>query len=164
MGCTAIINKLVDDFGIMSKSKQLLTFIRSKLRETYEITVDPAMKYYLGHHIVKDRQNKNIYLDQAAMINDMAIKFNLPVIGYFPSTPMEYLPQEKTKSMVLLNEKGITDYQSRVGSVLYIAMHSRPDILFATSTCTKNQKHLQKQIYMQSIELFPTLLEQKTSL
>ena len=58
MGCKAIINKHVDDFGIMSKSKQLLTFIRSKLSEVYEITVDPTMKYYLGHHIVRDRQNK----------------------------------------------------------------------------------------------------------
>ena len=44
MGCTAIINKHVDDFGIMSKSKQLLTFIRSKLSEAYEVTVDLEMK------------------------------------------------------------------------------------------------------------------------
>ena len=54
---------------------------------------------------------------------------------------MEYLPQEKSKSSNLWNEKGIKDYQSRVGSVLYIAMHSRPDILFATSTCTTKTKN-----------------------
>ena len=97
------------------------------------------MKYYLGHHIVRDRQNKKIFLDQSAMIMDMATKFDLPLHGSFPSTPMEYLPQEK-KSMSLLNEKAIKDYQSRVGSVLYVAMHSRPDILFATSTCTTKTK------------------------
>jgi hypothetical protein len=97
------------------------------------------MKYYLGHHIVRDRQNKNIYLDQTAMIIDMATKFDLPLCGPFPSTPMEYLPQIK-QSYDLLNEKGIKDYQSRVGSVLYIAMHSRPDILYATSTCTTKTK------------------------
>ena len=140
MGCTAIINKHVDDFGIMSKSKQLLTYIRTKLSEVYEITVDPEMKYYLGHHIVRDRQNKKIYLDQTAMINDMAQKFQIPLSGPFPSTPMEYLPQDKAPK-VFLNEKGITDYQSRVGSVLYIAMHSRPDILFATATCTTKTKN-----------------------
>jgi len=141
MGCKAIINKHVDDFGIMSTSKQLLTFIRSKLSEVYEITCDPQMKYYLGHHIVRDRQNKKIYLDQTAMIIDMATKFDLPLHGPFPSTPMEYLPQEKIKSEDLLNEKGVKDYQSRVGSVLYIAMHSRPDILFATSSCTTKTKN-----------------------
>jgi len=139
MGCTAIINKHVDDFGIMSKSTQLLTYIRSKLSEVYEITVDPIMKYYLGHHIVRDRPNKKIYLDQTAMINDMATKFNLPFSGPFPSTPMEYLPQEKNQQ-IFLDENGIKDYQSRVGSVLYIAMHSRPDILYATSTCTTKTK------------------------
>jgi hypothetical protein len=53
---------------------------------------------------------------------------------------MEYLPQEKLDK-VLLNEKGITDYQSRVGSILYIAMHSRPDILFAIATCTTKTKN-----------------------
>ena len=105
MGCTAIINKHVDDFGIMSKSKQLLTYIRSKLSEVYEITVDPIMKYYLGHHIIRDRSNKKIYLDQTAMINDMAAKFNIPINGPFPSTPMEYLPQEKVP-LISLDEKG----------------------------------------------------------
>ena len=139
MGCKAIINKHVDDFGIMSTAKQLLTYIRSKLSEVYKITVDPTMKYYLGHHIVRDRQNKKIYLDQTAMIIDMAEKFNLPLDGPFPSTPMEYLPQEKIQKKYL-DDKGIKDYQSRVGSVLYIAMHTPPDILFATATSTTKTK------------------------
>jgi hypothetical protein len=72
MGQTAIINKHVDDFGIMSKSKQLLTFIRTELSKVYEITVEPTMKYYLGYHIVRDREKKKIYLEQTSMINDMA--------------------------------------------------------------------------------------------
>ena len=101
MGQTAIINKHFDDFGIMSKSRQLLTYIRSKLSEVYKITVDPTMKYYLGHHIVSDRENKYIYLDQTAMINDIGAKFNSPIDKAFPSTPMEYLPQEKTQKIYL---------------------------------------------------------------
>ena len=74
------------------------------------------------------------------MINDMAIKFELPLNGPFPSTPMEYLPQEPEQP-IFLNDKGINDYQSRVGSVLYIAMHTRPDILFATSSSTTKTKN-----------------------
>ena len=98
------------------------------------------MKYYLRHHIVRDRQNKKIILDQTAMIIDMANKFDIPLSGPFPSTPMEYLPQVAT-SKIFLNEKGIQDYQSRVGSVLYVAMHSRPDILFATASSTTKTKN-----------------------
>ena len=73
-GHTALINKHVDDFGLMSKSKQLITYIKSKLSEVYEITVDPEMKFYLGLHLVRDRKNKKIKLDQTAMIIDMATR------------------------------------------------------------------------------------------
>jgi hypothetical protein len=89
----------------MSKSKQQLTYIRTKLSEVYEITVDPEMKYYLGHHIVRDRQKKKIYLDQTAMINDIAQKFQIPLSGPFPSTPMEYLPQDPSDKELKTIEK-----------------------------------------------------------
>ena len=135
-GEKAILMKHVDDFGLMSKSKNLLTFIKSKLSEKYEITVDPEMKFYLGHHLVRDRKNKKIWLDQSAMIMDMATRFNIPTTGAFPSTPMEYMsPREKIPA-ILLNDKEKQDYQSRVGSILYVARHTRTDTLFSVAIST----------------------------
>ena len=67
----------------MSKSQELLTYIKTKLSEAYEITVDPEMKFYLGHHLVRDRKNKKMWLDQSAMISDMATRFNIPTTGTF---------------------------------------------------------------------------------
>jgi hypothetical protein len=58
-GQKAIIIKHVDDFRLMSKSQQLLTYIKTKLSEAYEITVDPEMKFYLGHHLVRDRKKRS---------------------------------------------------------------------------------------------------------
>jgi hypothetical protein len=135
-GNLAIINKHVDDFGLMSKSKELITYIKSKLSEVYEITVDPAMKFYLGLHLVRDRENKKIKLDQTAMIMDMATRFNIPTSGSFPSTPMEYMQTKDKPPAILLDEKGKTDYQSRVGSILYVARHTRTDILFSVAIST----------------------------
>ena len=135
-GHTALINKHVDDFGLMSKSKQLITYIKSKLSEVYEITVDPEMKFYLGLHLVRDRKNKKIKLDQTAMIIDMATRFNIPITGSFPSTPMEYIHLRDNAPAILLNDKGKTDYQSRVGSILYVARHTRTDILFSVAVST----------------------------
>ena len=112
-GNLAIINKHVDDFGLMSKLKELITYIKSKLSEVYEITVDPAMKFYLGLHLVRDREKK-IKLDQTAMIMDMATRFNILTSGPFPSTPMEYMQSKDKPPAILLDEKGKTDYQSRV--------------------------------------------------
>ena len=141
MGNTAIINKHVDDFGLMSKSKELITYIKSKLSEVYEITVDPEMRFYLGLHLVRDRKNKKIMLDQTAMILDMANKFNIPATGPFPSTPMEYMHLHDKPPAVRLDEKGITDYQSRVGSILYVARHTRTDILFSVAISTTKAQH-----------------------
>ena len=78
-GNLAIINKHVDDFGLMSKSKELITYIKSKLSEVYEITVDPEMKFYLGLHLVRDRENKKIKLDQTAMMRTkhIDVRYNM---------------------------------------------------------------------------------------
>jgi len=135
-GQTAIIIKHVDDFGLMSKSQSLLTFIKTKLSEAYEITVDPEMKFYLGHHLVRDRKNKKIWLDQSAMIMDMAVKFDIPTDGPFPSTPMEYMQHHDKPPAILLNDKEKQDYQSRVGSILYVARHTRTDTLFSVAIST----------------------------
>ena len=40
-----IITKHVDDFGLLSKSKKLITYVKNKLSEVYEITEDPEMKF-----------------------------------------------------------------------------------------------------------------------
>ena len=136
MGEKAIIMKHVDDFGLMSKSKSLLTFIKKKLAENYEITVDPDMKFYLGHHLVREREKRKIWLDQSAMIIDMATRFNIPTTGTFPSTAMEYIHDNEKPPTILLNKKEKTDYQSRVGSIIYVARHTRTDILYSVSICT----------------------------
>jgi len=61
--------------------------------------------------------------------------------GTFPSTPMEYLNKLDSSKGTLLNKQGIVDYQSRVGSVLYLAIMSRPDLLYATSILTNKTQH-----------------------
>ncbi len=64
MGHSAIITKHVDDFGIMSKSSMLIQYIKSKLSEIYEITVDPIMQFYLGYHIARNRAQLTLTLSQ----------------------------------------------------------------------------------------------------
>jgi len=64
MGQTAYITKHVDDFGLMSKSKMLIEYIKSKLAEVYDITVDTEMKYYLGYNITRNRLQRYIILTQ----------------------------------------------------------------------------------------------------
>jgi len=139
-GHFAIINKHVDDFGLLSKSKWLLDYIKNKLREVYIITVDEDMKYYLGYNIIRDRPKKSLMLNQCGYIDEFLFKYQIPLIGPFPSTPMDYLPRSEHAVKIFLDKKGITDFQSRVGSLLYLAIMSRPDILYAVATLTSCTK------------------------
>jgi len=111
MGHRAIIKKHVDDFGLLSKSRALLNYIKNKLSEVYVITEDPEMKFYLGYHIIRDRGKRSILLNQLGYILEFADRYHMPLTGPFPSTPMEYLPSTSIKSKTFLDQRGITDYQ-----------------------------------------------------
>ena len=135
-----IITKHVDDFGLLSKSKELITYVKNKLSEVYEITEDPEMKFYLGYNIKRDRMKKEMTLDQHGYITDFIEKYKIPITGQFPSTPMDYISQENKDPGKLLNEKEKTMFQSKVGTLLYLAIMTRPDILYATSIMTTKTK------------------------
>ncbi len=141
-GERAFISKHVDDFGLMSKSQQLIDYIKMKLSEIYTITVNLDMSYYLGFHIIRDRVKRSIILSQRGYIDTVLDRFNISrhASAIYPSTPMEYVKMSKTTPIVLLNVSQIVDYQSRVGSLLYLAIMSRPDILFAVSHLSRQCK------------------------
>jgi len=135
-----IITKHVDDFGLLSKSKEIITYVKNKLSEVYEITEDPEMKFYLGYNIKRDREKREMTLDQNGYIMDFIERYKIPTSGPFPTTPMEYLSQENKEQGNLLNEKEKTMFQSKVGTLLYLAIMTRPDILYATSIMTTKTK------------------------
>ena len=141
-GERAFISKHVDDFGLMSKSQQLIDYIKMKLSEIYTITFNLDMSYYLGFHIIRDRVERSIILSQRGYIDTVLDRFGISrhVNAIYPSTPMEYVKMSKTTPIVLINASQIVDYQSRVGLLLYLAIMSRPDILYAVSHLSRQCK------------------------
>ncbi len=76
--------------------------------------------------LTRDRSNKSITISQPGYI---------PLdTTSFPLTPMSdasrSLPSDTNK---LLDKKRIEDYQSEIGSLLYLANQTRPDILYAVN-------------------------------
>jgi hypothetical protein len=133
----AYILKHVDDFGIMSKSQTLINYIKMKLSDTYTLTVNNDMSYYLGFHIIRNRPERSIILSQRGYIDVVLDRFHIPDDIVYPSTPMEYIkPTDNVKPILLLPHQ-VTDYQSRVGSLLYLAIMTRPDILYAVSSLSR---------------------------
>jgi len=101
MGQFAIITKHVDDFGLMSKSRMLLNYIKSKISEVYDITVDEEMKYYLGYHITRDRPQRSILLSQEGYVDEMLGKYNITLNDHTSSTPMDYLNTLDSTKVIL---------------------------------------------------------------
>ena len=137
-GDVAYVLVHVDDFGIAASSPALAQQIKLDLQRTYVITSMDEFSYYLGLHITRDRKARSITIRQSGYIDDILQTYSIPCDGSiaFPSTPMfasSSTPGDKT----LLASRLIVDYQARVGSLMYLASQSRPDILFAVTQAAR---------------------------
>ena len=92
-------------------------------------------KQYLGMHIEQDRDARTIYLNQTRYISKILERFGMQDCKGI-STPMEAaaLPPCPTDHAEAIKR---TDYQSKVGNVMYAMLGTRPDLAFAVSALSK---------------------------
>jgi transposase InsO family protein len=137
----------VDDMAIVGKTVEDVDRFKEQLKQLFEIHDLGEIKDFLGASIIRDRDNRVLYMRNTAKIDEYVESFNLggetkPVKS--PMTPSFVISQEpltvvpgtqlkselKYGSGVLL-EAGHR-YGELVGCLLYIANHTRPDISTAT--------------------------------
>jgi len=139
-GEVAYILVHVDDFGIAATTSTLAQQIKLDLQRTYVLTSMDNFSYYLGLHITRDRAARSITIRQSGYIDDILQTYSIPCDGSvpFPSTPM-LAPSTNSSQLdrTLLASRLIVDYQARVGSLIYLASQSRPDILFAVTQAAR---------------------------
>jgi hypothetical protein len=122
----------VDDIGLIGTTVQLLTQVKVGLSATYTLK-ETDMSNYLGMHIVRDRLGRSIKLLQTGYIDSLILKYGPELREYpsSPSTPMLTVTGSPAPFSSLLGKKDITEYQGMVGSLMYLASQTRPDILYA---------------------------------
>ena len=139
---TVFILKHVDDFGIMSKHQHLIEYVKYHLSKAYELSINQDMSFYLGLCIKRDRINRSMFLNQHGYTVNILDRYDIKLMDNYPTTPMAYYTHENNNiKNVFLDKDGIQEYQSRVGSLLYLAIMTRPDILFATSMASRKNKN-----------------------
>jgi hypothetical protein len=106
-----------------------------KLKKRYQMTHLGEPKWFLGIHILRDRPRKTIWLTQDAYIDKIANKFEMD-LGKKPATPMAL--EELLRSTTQASKKSIDQYQQKVGSILFAAMSTRPDIAFAVARLARH--------------------------
>jgi Reverse transcriptase (RNA-dependent DNA polymerase) len=99
-----------------------------KLTAAYEIRALGEADHFLGIRIIRDRQERKLWLVQDAYISSLAAKFHVPISPplsrHTTPLPQATLVQNPGKA----SEAQTLGYQQKIGSLNFPAVFTRPDI------------------------------------
>ena len=123
-----IITVYVDDMVIASDNQVLLQETIQKLQEKFKIKSEP-LSWLLGINITVE--DTKISLKQDLYIKSILEKFKINGIYSSKTTPMtkDWINQERNTKRF----DNPTHFRSLLGSLMYLAVQTRPDISFAIS-------------------------------
>jgi Reverse transcriptase (RNA-dependent DNA polymerase) len=127
----------VDDCMAIGTTQGLLNEFKVRMNKKYRLTDLGSCRWLLGIKIERDLEGETTALSQHAYIDSIITRFNFDDLKP-SSVPMDpSAPLLKSQCPTLLAEiakmKNVP-YREAVGSLMYAAMGTRPDIAFATST------------------------------
>jgi hypothetical protein len=100
-----------------------------QLQERYTITGGHDLQWFLGMEIIRNRSNRKIQLSQSAYATKISQLADKKSIRH--NTPMAVVELQSHNGAASMSE--IRRYQRKIGSLLFAAVTTRPDISFATS-------------------------------
>jgi hypothetical protein len=130
----AIIPVHVDDGLIVCNSIPLYLWIISQLQRTIEIIDMGPASLYLGIRITRDRSRRKLWLSQKSYCLELLRVWNMSNCTT-ATTPMIMKPYLLPPSQTALPDVKDDDikplFQKLVGSLIYLAISTRPDISYA---------------------------------
>lgn len=126
----------VDDLILFTAEENTKNIFKEKLKEHFEMKdIGPASQC-VGLHITRD--GDQVLLDQEKYINEILARFRMSDCKSV-KTPFEAGMKLDAKN----EEDEIADcpYQQAIGSLLYVAQGTRPDISFAVNTLSRFNKN-----------------------
>lgn len=144
----------VDDCLILAPSDAIATKLRMKLEDSFKMKDEGLCEWYLGMHVLQD--NGGITIHQEKYVNQMLRRFELDNIKS-KSTPLTAGLSLTKNSATESDEDLITDYQQKVGSLVYLAGQSRPDICFAANYCARYMSNPSRDHHEALNEIFAYL-------
>ena len=150
----------VDDIVLAYEKKKELQAaeVSAYLKRSLNLTGGNCLQWFLGIEIIRDRKRKLIWLSQASYIDKIS-KLAEPT-GTAPKTPMrnkELLPYEGRASY-----SSITQYQKKIGSILYAAVITRIDIAFTASRLARFSSNPSQEHHNEADRTIRYLAETRT--
>ena len=123
----------VDDLALLAAKEKREEFekIKNDLKEIFEIHDQGELKWFMGVRVLRNRKLRKLWLVQDSYIDYIVRKFGCE---HLPRayTPITHIPR-KNLSKIRATARQMLEYLSRIGSVIYPSVVTRPDIAFACS-------------------------------
>jgi len=126
----------VDNCTITSSSRELMRLFKDEIRAKYKITDLGPISWVLGMKVIHDRAARTISLSQEPYIDAIITKYNFSDFKplSIPMDPNIQLSRSTPKSVTDTTRMKNVPYRAAVGLLMYLAVATRPDIVFAVST------------------------------
>jgi hypothetical protein len=135
----------VDDLVMVTQQEEDLQWLKKQLLKKFKMVDMGVLHHILG--IKVEQQNNCLHMSQETYINGLLKKYRLEDVKVVstPANTSVHLQKHTEDSESKLVD--IKSYQSMVGSLLYCALGTRPDIQYAVSTVAQfnsqpDQSHL----------------------
>ena len=130
-----IVILYVDDILLLGDNKGHIKTVKRTLGRQYKMTDLGAVSRFLGLNIKRDRASRRITIDQEDYIRAVLERFEMagcqPAPTPLPSNALLVSNPETC------SDKDRTKYQSLVGSLMFAALGTRPDISFAVTRLSR---------------------------
>ena len=134
---TLLISLYVDDGACCTNDEELYQEFIKALQAKYELSDVGDLSWHLGINVIQDLEAGTISFDQTAYIDSVIKRFNM--VGcktkHTPLPPKTYLTSQDCPATP--DKKDVKTYQQLMGSLMYVACGTRPDIAFAVNSCAQ---------------------------
>jgi len=139
-GLKVIVPVFVDDMTLVSKSKEKIRELKEELKKHFKLRDLGPTEFLLGVKVERDRSQHKLQLSQKQYTLDILSRFGFESCSSVstPLNPGTTLSQDqcpKTKSEV--EEMRSVPYAHAVGSLMYLAISTRPDIAYAVGVLAR---------------------------
>ena len=135
-----IIPVFVDDMTLASKSKEAIQHVKAELKARFKLRDLGPTTFLLGVGVERDRTKRVLHLSQCQYIKDLLEQYNhadCSPVGT-PMDPGTKLTTEQAPSTPEeIEQMKTVPYIHAVGSLMYLAVATRPDIAYAVGVLAR---------------------------
>ena len=125
----------VDDLIFTGPNNNEISNIVKELTKTIKIEYISEVHQFLGMEIKLDYKEQSVHINQNKYLNSLLERFNKKNLNPI-TTPVE-AGVRLDKATDIANKNDLQLYQQQVGSLIYLATKTRPDIAYAVNRCAR---------------------------